>query len=64
MSIDDANQPHREPYVGEGLDGRWRSVQIHREEADGLDLDDPRYAECLASAERWGATGRTARRRP
>lgn len=43
----------REPYVGEGVDGCMRSAQIDREEADRLDLDDPRYAEVIASAERW-----------
>lgn len=43
----------REPYVGEGADGCYRSAQIDREEADGLNLDDPRHAERLASAEKW-----------
>lgn len=43
----------REPYVGDGVDGCLRSAQIDREEADCLDLSDPRYAEALASAERW-----------
>ena len=43
----------REPYVGEGIDGCLRSAQIDREEADCLDLNDPRYAEVIASAESW-----------
>ena len=43
----------REPYVGEGIDGCLRSAQIAREEADGLDLRDPRFGEVLASADRW-----------
>ena len=43
----------REPYVGEGVDGCLRSAQIDREEADCLDLDGPRYAEVIASAESW-----------
>ena len=43
----------REPYVGEGVDGCLRSARIDREEADCLDLSDPRYAEVLSSAERW-----------
>lgn len=44
---------HREPYVGEGADGCYRSAQIDREEADGLDRSDPRHDEVLASAEAW-----------
>jgi len=43
----------REPYVGEGIDGCLRSARIDREEADCLDLSDPRYAEVIASAESW-----------
>lgn len=43
----------RVPYVGEGVDGCRRSAQIDREEADGLDLRDPRRVELLASAESW-----------
>jgi hypothetical protein len=43
----------REPYVGEGIDGCLRSAQIDREEADCLDLNDPRYAEVIASAASW-----------
>jgi hypothetical protein len=43
----------REPYVGEGVDGCLRSAKIDREEADCLDLDDPRYAGVIASAESW-----------
>ncbi len=43
----------REPYVGDGVDGCLRSAQIDREEADCLDLDDPRYAGVIASAESW-----------
>lgn len=43
----------REPYVGQVIDGCLRSAQIDREEADGLDLSDHRYAAVIASAERW-----------
>lgn len=43
----------RFPYVGEGLNGARRSAQIDREEADGLDLTDPRYTQAMASAARW-----------
>lgn len=43
----------REPYVGQGVDGCRRSARIDREEADCLDLSDPRYAEVIASAESW-----------
>jgi hypothetical protein len=43
----------RDPYVGEDIDGCLRSAQIDRDEADCLDLRDPRHAEALASAERW-----------
>jgi putative phage-type endonuclease len=46
---------HRIPYVGDGLDGCRRSAQMDREEADGLDLLDPRIDELLASADRWEA---------
>jgi hypothetical protein len=51
-----APTPHtrlREPYVGKGVDGCLRSAQIDREEADCLDLSDPRYEQVLASAEQW-----------
>ena len=44
---------HRIPYVGDGADGARRSAQIDREEADGLDLEDPRHTERLESAHRW-----------
>lgn len=43
----------RNPYVGAGADGARRSAEIDRTEADGLDRDDPRRDEVLASAERW-----------
>jgi len=43
----------RNPYVGDGADGARRSAAIDRSEADGYDYDDPRRAECLASAARW-----------
>lgn len=46
-------RPHREPYVGEGIDGCLRSARIDREEADCLDLSDPRYYKVIASAESW-----------
>lgn len=49
---------HRNPYVGDGADGARRSAQIDREEADGLDRDDPRYDEVLASAARWDEQAR------
>lgn len=54
---------YRTPYVGSGRDGCRRSAQIDREEADGLDLDDPRHAELLASADRWEAQERDIRLR-
>lgn len=43
----------REPYVGEGRDGCLRSAAIDRSEAEGLDREDPRREELLASAQRW-----------
>lgn len=45
----------RTPYLGEGYDGARRSAQIDREEADGLDIEDPRHSELLDSAQRWEA---------
>lgn len=51
--VHQVERAHREPYVGEGADGCYRSAQIDREEADCLDPSDPRHAEALASAERW-----------
>jgi len=43
----------RRPYVGEGADGCHRSAQIDREEADALDVLDPRRDLAHASAEAW-----------
>lgn len=51
-------RPARHPYVGEGSDGARRSAEIDREEADGLDRDDPRYGLLLTSAAEWDAQAR------
>lgn len=48
-----AQDQHRNPYVGAGADGARRSAQIDREEVDGLDRDDPRRDQLLASADAW-----------
>lgn len=54
--LDDPAAPaDRRPYVGDGADGALRSARIDLEEADGLDRDDPRRSELLASADRWQA---------
>lgn len=45
----------RNPYVGDGVDGCLRSAQIDQEEADLLDLADPRRAYLHDSAEAWQA---------
>lgn len=44
---------HRTPYVGADADGARRSAAIDREEADVLELTDPRHDQLAASAERW-----------
>lgn len=54
----DHTHTHRRPYVGEGEDGARRSARIDREEADGLDILDPRYDEVQASAARWDQQAR------
>lgn len=46
---------HREPYLGDGVDGALRSAEIDREEAGALMQGDPRRHELLLSAERWVA---------
>jgi hypothetical protein len=46
---------NRVPYVGEGADGCRRSAQIDREEADILDVLDPRLEQLHASAQLWEA---------
>lgn len=53
----------RVPYVGAGRDGCLRSAQIDREEADGLELADPRRDALLSSAEQWEAQERDIRLR-
>lgn len=50
----EANDLPDRPYVGEGVDGASRSVQIDREEADALPPGGQRE-ERLASADRWEA---------
>lgn len=45
----------RNPYVGAGEDGAWRSARIDREELDGLDDLSPRWEEVYASAQAWEA---------
>lgn len=45
----------RNPYVGDDVDGCLRSAQIDQEEADLLDLDDPRRAYLHDSDEAWRA---------
>lgn len=60
-------EPDRQPYVGTGLDGIWRSAQIDREEADTLPMGSDRWWALNDSAARWerqaerlGASSRTA----
>lgn len=48
-----AREPHRHPYVGEGVDGARRSAQVDEEEADMLDRPDPRVELLRESAARW-----------
>lgn len=45
----------RMSYIGEDADGAQRSAWIDRNEADTLDLDDPRHSQLLDSALRWEA---------
>jgi hypothetical protein len=45
----------RNPYVGDGADGCLRSARIDQEEADLLDIGDPRRAYLHDSAEAWRA---------
>lgn len=46
-------EPMRNPYVGEGADGAFRSAAIDESEAECLDSSDPRVEELRASARRW-----------
>jgi hypothetical protein len=46
---------NRVPYVGEGAEGCRRSAQIDREEADTLDVGDPRREQLRSSAQLWQA---------
>lgn len=63
---------NRVPYGGEGAEGCRRSAQIDREEADILDVGDPRRDQLLSSAQLWEAQAervtpdnvRPGRRRP
>jgi hypothetical protein len=48
----------RYPYVGEGIDGCFRSAQIDREEAELLPAEDPRREELEESARRWSRQAR------
>lgn len=44
---------HRNPYVGDGVDGCLRSADIDRAEADTHPTASPAWDRCSASAYRW-----------
>lgn len=46
-------QDWREPYVGEGIDGVYRSARIDHEEADTLPLGSDRWWALIDSEGRW-----------
>lgn len=49
---------HRNPYVGEGIDGALRSARIDEEESDLYPAGSARADRCLISAARWRAQAR------
>lgn len=53
MSADRIRAGVEPSYVGQGIDGARRSAAIAREEADTIDVADPRHDELMDTASAW-----------